>query len=86
MSYIYEGPKGPTRRAYIMDPGWSPPPPRPEPLPERCRTPLTFEPGRPCGPTPYAPLAEYVRPPTNPEPEPRPIGHAYPYDTAPAEP
>jgi len=68
MNYTYDGPKGPTRRAYIDEPGWSPPPPRPEPLPERCRIPLKFEPGRPYGPTPLAPLSEYVRPPTNPVP------------------
>ena len=72
MSYIYEGPKGPTRRAYIDEPGWSPPPPRPEPLPERCRTPLTFyETRSPYGPTPimYAPAGtDDGRPPTNPEP------------------
>lgn len=44
-------------RVYIDEPGWSPPPPRPEPLPERCTRPLMFEPGRPYGPTPLAPSA-----------------------------
>jgi len=58
MNYTYDGPKGPTRRAYIDEPGWSPPPPRPEPLPERCRIPLKFEPGRPYGPTPLRPHVE----------------------------